>query len=346
MISYVIITLLKSSFRVYNIYIYIYIELSIIASTTVAEEKEGIELMMSSIKGFSSQISILEDKYKEQIRILSQNIIKKMHKINIPLETKLQSTQVISDLMQGIKYSQNASTQITDSLSARKMIQSMTRVFHLWQIPGEAERLITKSFEMAVGKEEPTALRGKVLVSESDQKIEFPIFGLKQSGDDMNNELNIISFEMVEYAVSPHMGQILQRSELGPILQLNLFNNNIINNNIDNDPERYIFPELPNNNTFELLLKSTKKGENVHCSYYDEQRGEYSTLGMKTNLVNINEDGNGLVKCSSNHLTLFALSQNPYDILADSNAEKLKHTENLEEYEIDTSPGTLYIIYI
>ena len=287
-------------------------------------------------------MSTVGESRKAAIRGLSKKTIKNMKRLSnvshpISKETRRESAEIISDVIQGTKYTYNKTRQISETKDTEEMIGDVSSLIHNSQIAGEIEILRTESFGMDLGKEESEELKGKALVTENNQMVIFPLTNLREE----ETANNILAFQFVEYIVSPNLGQTdIINNELGPPILLSLFP--------DLSNHSYSIPSSLNT-TFELYLKVNKPSDKQNCSYFDELRGNYSTAGMQLVSKDMNPDGTGLFKCTSTHLTTFGVTQNPYTeikgVLLDSNYDTFKDTGSLEHYD-PTSSLRIYIIYI
>ena len=326
-----------------SIYIYIYIELEFLEEAQALGTKEEIKQGVSTIKSMSIRYFLLDASPKLKIVEIYGKLIKRSKDLS-SLEDKMseemavQSLEIANSIMENMK-----STTIGISSEGPQGIKSIIDSVHdiaasvrKSVLPGDFLNIQTQFLEINVGREYSSNLIGKPLLTRSNQMIQFPIKLFEGSEEDY-------SFEMFEYLISPHMGEVnIVNDELGPQLELNLFSGN--------SDSHY----TPTNLTqpFQLVLRSNVIADNYNCSYFDISRNTYSTVGLQlvSKEINLSQSITGTFKCTSTHLSIFGVAGNPYTeiggLIMNGNYDTMNDVDSLEDYDWRTSKRINIYIYI
>ena len=269
--------------------------------------------MMLSILSTIAPKALLSDNIHEKIGISTQKVfghLKSRTKPQVPLSEgiKNKSSVIINELRKSAKDSNSTSLQAQKIKSPNLLIHDLAGLILESQLAGESEYIKTDTFELSTSKDLTVNFQGKSFLTEnSGQSIHFPFSFVSDNNLGNVTEMGI---SLIEYGVSPLIGEICQETELGPVFEVNLYK--------DNTPYKGIsLTTAP----FILNLNITRTGKNIYCSYYDQNIRNYSIEGMTS--VNNMTANITLLRCSSTHLTIFSASENPYveikGVLEDSN---------------------------
>ena len=213
---------------------------------------------------------------------------------------------VVDNLVQGLEY---------ESRTGRKQIPNSNSYT-------EPENIFRKSIEMKGILETTGALmlaglnEGEEISVETDS---FLVKGGKSEGKDMNSRLlksplntlhfpskglglegKSASFQLVTWKFNPFTGQQQGNTLISNALTLNLYQ--------DND----IRPKEINNLTepMKIYFKIRKYAPAHYCTYFNYDTNNFSDKGTSLYYSRMNDDGNGMVICSSTHLSDYGVLQN------------------------------------
>ena len=263
---------------------------------------------------------------------LTENILKNAKSITnkeskLSEEIKTGSSQAISDLFKPKE------TKTTDSETINEETNSTVNLLHNFnniilssQSPGEEEHIETEMFELAISRHNMKDFKGTLLSTKNNLSIYFPYTVF-------DNEIVKIDFgiTMISYGKSPLLGHSCQNSELGPVLEINIFKG---------DSNTSYTPQTNGNNSepYSLKLRVDKVTKSPPiCSFYDQKLNNYSAVGLETDQNRLEINGTGTLLCKSTHLSTFVPSDNPYteisSVLQAGNYQAATNTNKLTDYD-------------
>ena len=307
------------------IYIYIYIEMETIIDTvdlqTLFEGEDG-NILLSAIGGVTKTQSVNNSATNTKAKKLLKNItaffesewlrgsnleasgVADTH-IKVSIRTGSMIVDAIDNLVQGLKYERDKeSIEIPNSNSYKAPEKVFTKSMEVKSIlettgalmltglnEGEEITLDTNSFLIQGGKSQGKDMNSKLLETPSNTLL-FPSKGLRLEGKSAN-------FQVVDWKFNPFTGQLQGSSLISNALTLNLYQ--------DND----IRPKEINNLTepMKIYFKIRKYAPKHYCTYFNYKTNNFSDNGISIYLTRLDEHGNGLVVCSSKHLSDYGILQ-------------------------------------
>ena len=159
---------------------------------------------------------------------------------------------------------------------------------------------IGKGFSLRGGKLTPSNLLGKTLgTAKQGTMIILPTIQLPNT-----TENDLLTYKHLIYTKNPRLH--ISNKTKGNIQQFNLYKDNSTEElNVENLTQ-------PISITFELFGLSEEQIASVNCSFYNKSLNDYSGQGMQLISKTVQKNGKIIIKCSSSHLSEFAVATDLY----------------------------------